>query len=112
MNVLKYVAILACLTASLRTAWYEEMINGRNKLTVAGISWSADEQKICIIHDDGTVIVGCGGGNGIWGKELKHVQLSDVQWSSGKYFIIIITLKQSSKVYHIFEAKSLPSASM
>ncbi|CAH0562829.1 unnamed protein product [Brassicogethes aeneus] len=74
-------------------AWYEEMINDRNKLTV-------------------DVIVGCGGGNRIWGKELKHVQLSDVQCSSGKYFIIIITLKQSSKVCRTFEAKSLPSASM
>ncbi|CAG9759523.1 unnamed protein product [Ceutorhynchus assimilis] len=62
-------------------AWYEEMINNRKKSTVVGMSWSSDGQKICIIYEDGAVIVGGVGGSRIWGKELKHTALCGVQWS-------------------------------
>ncbi|XP_017782759.1 PREDICTED: WD repeat-containing protein 35 [Nicrophorus vespilloides] len=62
-------------------AWYEEMINNRKKSTVVGMCWSYDGLKICIIYEDGAVIVGSVDGNRIWGKELKGVHLSSVQWS-------------------------------
>ncbi|XP_045482678.1 WD repeat-containing protein 35 isoform X2 [Harmonia axyridis] len=62
-------------------SWYEEMINNRKKSTVAGMSWSSDGLKICIIYEDGAVIVGSVDGNKIWGKELKSVALCCVQWS-------------------------------
>lgn len=62
-------------------AWYEEMINNRKKSTVVGMAWSSDGLKICIIYADGAVIVGSVDGNRIWGKELKNIQLSGVQWS-------------------------------
>lgn len=39
-------------------AWYEEMINNRNKSVVRSMSWNADGQKICIVYEDGAVIVG------------------------------------------------------
>lgn len=39
-------------------AWYEEMINNRNKSVVRSMSWNADGQKICIVYEDGVVIVG------------------------------------------------------
>lgn len=39
-------------------AWYEEMINNRNKSVVRSMRWNADGQKICIIYEDGAVIVG------------------------------------------------------
>ncbi|GJQ65754.1 hypothetical protein Trydic_g11986 [Trypoxylus dichotomus] len=69
-------------------AWYEEMINNRKKSTVMGMCWSSDGAKICIIYEDGAVIVGSVDGNRIWGKELKNVQLSGVQWSpDGKLLI-------------------------
>ncbi|XP_015110553.1 WD repeat-containing protein 35 [Diachasma alloeum] len=62
-------------------SWYEEMINNRNKSTVKGMSWSVDGQKICIVYEDGAVIVGSVDGNRIWGKELKNTPLTSVQWS-------------------------------
>lgn len=39
-------------------AWYEEMINNRNKSVVRSMSWNSDGQKICIVYEDGAVIVG------------------------------------------------------
>uniref|UniRef100_A0A3Q2XUY4 WD repeat-containing protein 35 n=1 Tax=Hippocampus comes TaxID=109280 RepID=A0A3Q2XUY4_HIPCM len=62
-------------------AWYEEMINNRNKSVVRSMSWNADGQKICIVYEDGAVIVGSVDGNRIWGKELKGNQLAHVAWS-------------------------------
>ncbi len=43
-----------CQTGS----WYEEMINNRNKSVVRSMSWNADGLKICIVYEDGAVIVG------------------------------------------------------
>ncbi|KAJ3613075.1 hypothetical protein NHX12_019331 [Muraenolepis orangiensis] len=62
-------------------SWYEEMINNRNKSVVRSMSWNADGQKICIVYEDGAVIVGSVDGNRIWGKELKGIQLAHVSWS-------------------------------
>nr|CAH7765932.1 unnamed protein product [Callosobruchus chinensis] len=53
--------------------WHEEMINNRKKSTVVGMAWSGDGQKICIIYEDGAVIVGCVGGN-ILVLELETLQ--------------------------------------
>ena len=47
------------------------MINNRNKSVVKGMSWNTDGNKICIVYEDGAVIVGSVDGNRIWGKELK-----------------------------------------
>ncbi|KAJ8668012.1 hypothetical protein QAD02_009675 [Eretmocerus hayati] len=62
-------------------SWYEEMINNRNKSVVKGMSWSSNGQKICIVYEDGAVIVGSVEGSRIWGKELKQISLTAVQWS-------------------------------
>ncbi|PSN48259.1 WD repeat-containing protein 35, partial [Blattella germanica] len=62
-------------------SWYEEMINNRNKSVVKGMAWNSDGQKICIVYEDGAVIVGSVDGNRIWGKELKGSTLSGVEWS-------------------------------
>lgn len=62
-------------------SWYEEMINNRNKSVVKAMSWSQDGEKICIVYEDGAVIVGSVDGNRIWGKELKNTSLASVQWS-------------------------------
>nr|XP_023029130.1 WD repeat-containing protein 35 [Leptinotarsa decemlineata] len=81
-------------------SWYEEMINNRKKSTVVGMAWSSDGQKICIIYEDGAVIVGCVGGNRIWGKELKQVSLSGVQWSpDGK--LLLFALKNGQ--VHLYD---------
>ncbi|XP_042899880.1 WD repeat-containing protein 35 isoform X2 [Parasteatoda tepidariorum] len=61
--------------------WYEEMVNNRQKSLVKGMSWNHDGMKICITYDDGVVIVGSVDGNRIWGKELKGLNLTCVEWS-------------------------------
>ena len=52
------------------------MINNRNKSVVKGMSWNTDGNKICIVYEDGAVIVGSVDGNRIWGKELKGKKTS------------------------------------
>lgn len=60
--VIGSVFIVLCLHPS-EGAWYEEMINNRNKSVVRSMSWNADGQKICIVYEDGAVIVGSVDGN-------------------------------------------------
>ena len=71
--------------------WYEEMINNRNKSVVRGMRWNADGQKICIVYEDGAVIVGSVDGNRIWGKELKGLTLSgvEVRFSTGLCLVVV-----------------------
>lgn len=45
------------------------------------MAWTMDGQKICIVYEDGAIIVGSVDGNRIWGKELKNTSLTGVQWS-------------------------------
>lgn len=60
-------------------SWYEEMINNRNKSVVRSMKWNAEGQKICIVYEDGAVIVGSVDGNRIWGKDLKGCTLAAVE---------------------------------
>ena len=46
------------------------------------MAWNADGQKICIVYEDGAVIVGSVDGNRIWGKELRGTQLAFVEVTS------------------------------
>ncbi|XP_063039587.1 WD repeat-containing protein 35 isoform X2 [Engraulis encrasicolus] len=69
-------------------SWYEEMINNRNKSVVRSMSWNANGQKICIVYEDGAVIVGSVDGNRIWGKELKGIQLAHVAWSADSKILL------------------------
>ncbi|XP_051471912.1 WD repeat-containing protein 35 isoform X3 [Apus apus] len=68
--------------------WCEEMINNRNKSVVRSMSWNADGQKICIVYEDGAVIVGSVDGNRIWGKDLKGTHLCHVAWSSDSQVLL------------------------
>jgi hypothetical protein len=52
-------------------AAFQEMINNRNKSVVRDMKWTPDGQKICIVYEDGAVIVGSVDGNRLWGKELS-----------------------------------------
>ncbi|XP_012582813.1 PREDICTED: WD repeat-containing protein 35 [Condylura cristata] len=69
-------------------SWYEEMINNRNKSVVRSMSWNADGRKICIVYEDGAVIVGSVDGNRIWGKDLKGIQLCHVAWSADSKILL------------------------
>ncbi|XP_017491815.1 PREDICTED: WD repeat-containing protein 35 isoform X1 [Rhagoletis zephyria] len=69
-------------------SWYEEMTNDRKKSTVNSMSWTSDGAKICIVYEDGAIIVGSVDGNRIWGKELKNTHLTSVQWSPDNRLIL------------------------
>jgi WD repeat-containing protein 35 len=78
--------------------WYEEMINNRNKSVVMDMKWTPDGKKICIIYEDGAVIVGSVDGNRLWGKEL-NLPLRRVEWSPDARFIIFITADAEAFIF-------------
>ena len=55
------------------------MINNRNKSNVKSMKWNSDGQQICIVYEDGAVIVGSVEGTRIWAKELKNTRLNQVE---------------------------------
>ncbi|XP_076068879.1 intraflagellar transport protein Oseg4 [Oratosquilla oratoria] len=80
-------------------SWYEEMINNRNKSVVRGMAWNSDGQKICIVYEDGAVIVGSVDGNRIWGKELKGQHLAGVEWSPDSRLLLFSLQNGEVHVY-------------
>ncbi|RHW72332.1 putative intraflagellar transport protein D4 [Trypanosoma brucei equiperdum] len=70
--------------------WLEEMINNRNKSTVRDLAWSVDGTKVCIVYEDGAVILGGVDGNRLWGKDLK-CELTNVTWSPDDRYILFGT---------------------
>ncbi|CAG7833859.1 unnamed protein product [Allacma fusca] len=81
-------------------SWYEEMVNNRNRSTVRGLGWSQCGSKICIVYEDGGVIVGSADGNRLWGKDLKGTVLTGVTWApEGKQ--ILFTLANGE--IHIYD---------
>uniref|UniRef100_A0A7S2LS93 Anaphase-promoting complex subunit 4 WD40 domain-containing protein n=1 Tax=Zooxanthella nutricula TaxID=1333877 RepID=A0A7S2LS93_9DINO len=62
------------------------------------MKWSADCQKICIIYEDGAVIVGTVDGQRLWGKEIK-THLAFVEWSPDGKNILFCTLNGEVHVY-------------
>jgi WD repeat-containing protein 35 len=54
---------------------------------VRDMRWAPSGEKICIIYEDGAVIVGSVDGNRLWGKELD-MHLRRVEWSQdGRYLL-------------------------
>jgi WD repeat-containing protein 35 len=78
--------------------WFEEMINNRNKSVVRDMRWSSNGEKICIVYEDGAVIVGSVEGNRLWGKELK-IQLAYIEWAPDGKQILFGTPQGEVKVY-------------
>ena len=78
--------------------WFEEMINNRNKSVVRDMKWTSDGQKICIVYEDGAVIVGSVDGKRLWGKELP-LQLSLVEWSPDGRLILFCTVQGECHIY-------------
>lgn len=60
------------------------------------MSWNTDGQRICIVYEDGAVIVGSVDGNRIWGKELKSTQLSGVCWSPDSRYVELFSLQSTN----------------
>ena len=59
--------------------WCEEMVNKRDNTIVTGMKWSSDGQHICIIYNDGVIIMGSLEGNRVWVKELKNTVLTNIE---------------------------------
>lgn len=55
------------------------------------MEWDKSGNRICIVYEDGAVILGSVDGNRIWGKEVKNTNLAHVQWSPDAYFILFAT---------------------
>ena len=78
--------------------WFEEMINNRNKSVVRDMKWTADGSKICIVYEDGAVIVGGVDGNRLWGKELE-LELRHVEWSPDGQHLLFGTVSNEVLCY-------------
>jgi len=78
--------------------WFEEMINNRNKSVVKAMRWTADGQKICIVYEDGAVIIGSVDGNRLWGKEL-NIGLRNTEWCPNSSLVLFVTQDQDLHVY-------------
>jgi WD40 repeat protein len=76
----------------------QEMINNRNKSVVRDMKWTPDGQKICIVYEDGAVIVGSVDGNRLWGKELP-LSLALVEWSPDSRLLLFCTTQGEVHVY-------------
>ena len=68
--------------------WCEEMVNKRDNTVVTGMKWSPDGNHICIIYNDGVIILGSLEGNRIWVKELKGSVLTHIEVNLIKFAII------------------------
>ena len=65
--------------------WCEEMVNKRDNTLVTGMKWSSDGQHICIIYNDGVIIMGSLEGNRVWMKELKNTVLTNIEVKKNIY---------------------------
>ena len=75
------------------------MINNRNQSTVRGMKWTPDGSRICIVYEDGMVIVGSNDGNRLWGKEIKSGDLAHVEWSPDGRNLLFCTAACEVHVY-------------
>lgn len=81
-----------------KASWYEEMINNRNRSVVTDMQWNKSGKKICIVYEDGAVIVGSVEGTREWGRELK-MNLAFVAWSPDERNILFVTMDADIKIY-------------
>ncbi|KAF8572309.1 WD repeat-containing protein [Paragonimus westermani] len=80
-------------------SWYEEMINNRNKSVVSDMKWDTEGTRICIVYEDGGVIVGSVDGNRIWGKEVNCGNLLLVEWSPDNSIILFGLINGEIHIY-------------
>lgn len=83
--------------------WVEYMMNERPDYTspVVSVDWSPDGHLICILYDDGYMIVGAVDGTRLWDVKLEMIALK-VQWSPDSK-LILIAIKSSKPTVLIFD---------
>jgi WD repeat-containing protein 35 len=62
------------------------------------MKWTSNGEKICIVYEDGAVIVGSVDGNRMWGKELG-LTLALVEWSPDGRLILFCTAQGEVHIY-------------
>ena len=70
-----------------RALWYEEMVNNRNRSVVKDLAWNNEGKCVCIIYEDGAVIVGGVDGSRVWGTELDK-SLERITWSANDKYLL------------------------
>ena len=63
-----------------RGKWVEEMVNESDKSLISDVKWSNTGFNLCIIIDDGQIIVGSVEGERIWYKKLTNKAPYKVTW--------------------------------
>ena len=81
--------------------WFEEMINNRNKSFVRDMKWDGSGMKICIVYEDGVIIVGSSDGKRLWAHE-QNKKLTLVEWSPDGQLILASTAEGECYVYDAF----------
>mmetsp|Transcript_13743 Transcript_13743/g.54386 ORF Transcript_13743/g.54386 Transcript_13743/m.54386 type:complete len:887 (-) Transcript_13743:2873-5533(-) len=81
--------------------WFEEMINNRNKSFVRDMKWDGGGMKICIVYEDGVIIVGSVDGKRLWAHEQKK-KLTLIEWSPDGQLILASTAEGECYVYDAF----------
>jgi len=81
--------------------WFEEMINNRNKSFVRDMRWDGEGMRICIVYEDGAIIVGSVDGRRLWATEQK-VKLAFVEWSPDGQRILACSAEGHCYVYDAF----------
>ncbi|KAI3420246.1 WD repeat-containing protein 35 [Globodera pallida] len=69
-------------------SWFEEMVNNRQKSTVASLKWSNDGSHIAIAYEDGQIILGSVDGNRLWNKEIG-ASLIKLAWNTDDTLLLL-----------------------
>ena len=87
----------------IENQWAELMMNERPDFIspVVSVDWSPDGHMICILYDDGYMIVGAVDGTRLWDVKLEIIALK-VQWSPDSK-LILIAIKSSKPTVLIFD---------
>lgn len=79
--------------------WHEELVNDRKKGMVADMKWDKAGSRICIVYEDGAVVVGSVEGTRIWGKDIKSTNLVRVSWSPDGNYLLFVTLTGQIQIF-------------
>lgn len=78
--------------------WIEEMVNNRHTV-IQDMKWNADGKMICIVFQDGVVLVGTVDGERIWSKDLGGRNFSKVEWSPDNKMLLFGMINGEVHVY-------------
>uniref|UniRef100_A0A914HN51 WD repeat-containing protein 55 homolog n=1 Tax=Globodera rostochiensis TaxID=31243 RepID=A0A914HN51_GLORO len=80
--------IIVWMSHSAGESWFEEMVNNRQKSTVASLKWSNDGSRIAIAYEDGQIILGSVDGNRLWNKDIG-ASLIKLAWNTDDTLLLL-----------------------